>query len=226
MPEQYPLRGVAFGQRWVSTPACRAARAVAEAPLDPVHYLTLYLMTDPVEETLEEFLDLGRRLRRLGRFHEHRRSHLAGPFRLDDALAAPRVLVSREAVPYRPNCGVYVAVEAPAAPDRLGAYVRRQREEQLPELVAQPGVAGVWTFAGAPDLGPRVWRPGNHRITVCYLDRSPLEVAAALGRVFAAGWRDAPVRPLLAGPFESITPWRWGWFDDAAASGGGPPPGS
>ena len=26
MPEQYPLDGIAYGQRWVSTPACRAAR--------------------------------------------------------------------------------------------------------------------------------------------------------------------------------------------------------
>ena len=27
MPEQYPLAGMAFGQRWVSTPACRVGRA-------------------------------------------------------------------------------------------------------------------------------------------------------------------------------------------------------
>ena len=27
LPEQFPLRGIAFGQRWVSTPACAAARA-------------------------------------------------------------------------------------------------------------------------------------------------------------------------------------------------------
>ena len=30
MPEQFPIRGVAYGQRWVSTPACRDARAVDE----------------------------------------------------------------------------------------------------------------------------------------------------------------------------------------------------
>ncbi len=49
MPEQYPLPGMAFGQRWVSTPACRAARAVDGPLLAPVHYVTLYLMTEPVE---------------------------------------------------------------------------------------------------------------------------------------------------------------------------------
>ena len=59
MPEQYPLPGMAFGQRWVSTPACRAARAVDGALLAPVHYVTLYLMTEPVEATLDEFAALG-----------------------------------------------------------------------------------------------------------------------------------------------------------------------
>jgi hypothetical protein len=52
MPEQYPIAGIAYGQRWVSTPANAAARAVAEAPLDAVHYLTCYVKTEPVEETL------------------------------------------------------------------------------------------------------------------------------------------------------------------------------
>ena len=58
MPEQFPLDGIAYGQRWVSTPACRAARAVSEPPLDSIHYMTLYLMTDPVERTLREFMQL------------------------------------------------------------------------------------------------------------------------------------------------------------------------
>ena len=39
MPEQYPLDGIAYGQRWVSTPACRAARVGerAAARPDPLH---------------------------------------------------------------------------------------------------------------------------------------------------------------------------------------------
>ena len=35
MPEQYPLPGVVFGQRWVSTPACRRARAYDDIPSWP-----------------------------------------------------------------------------------------------------------------------------------------------------------------------------------------------
>ncbi len=117
MPEQYPLPGMAFGQRWVSTPACRAARTVDGPLLAPIHYVTLYLMTEPVEPTLEEFHALGGRLRQLGRFHEHRRARLSGPFEVATVAAAPRVAISAEAVPFRPNRGVYLVVEDLPTPD-------------------------------------------------------------------------------------------------------------
>src|SRR4029079_18129665 len=111
-PEQYPIEGVAYGQRWVRTPALRAASMVADgSPLDAVHYLALYLMPEPVERTLREFHALGGDLRALGRFHAHRRSHLSGPMRLLESAVAPRVLISAEAVPYRPHRGVHVLVE-------------------------------------------------------------------------------------------------------------------
>lgn len=105
LPEQLPVGGIAWGQRWVSTPACRAARVVDGDLLSPAHYVTLYLMTDPVEETLDEFAALARRLREEGRFFGPRRSYLSGPFDVLDTAAAPRVHVSAAAVPYRPNTG-------------------------------------------------------------------------------------------------------------------------
>ena len=60
MPEQFPLDGIAYGQRWVSTPACRAARAASGPLLDSIHYVTLYLMTEPIDRTLREFRALGK----------------------------------------------------------------------------------------------------------------------------------------------------------------------
>jgi hypothetical protein len=200
MPEQYPLDGIAYGQRWVSTPACRAARAVSEAPLDPIHYMTLYLMTEPVDRTLREFMQLGRDLRAANRFHLARAARLSGPFRYLDGRAAPRVLVSREAVPYRPNRGVYVEVEdlasgATAAKDgRHGAH--------LDALCAQPGVAGTWSFAD-----------DRRRITVSWLDAPPLEAHGPLADVVEARRAASPHRTVFAGPLESITPWEWDWFD-------------
>ncbi|MHB8328071.1 MAG: hypothetical protein ACYDD6_00330 [Acidimicrobiales bacterium] len=209
MPEQFPLPGVAWGQRWVSTPACRAARAVDGALLAPVHYLTLYLMTEPVDETLEAFAVLGRRLRELGRFHEHRRSHLSGPFDRVGTGAATRVLVSAAAVAYRPNTGVYVVVEE--ATSEAGDVLVPERDPS--GLLEVPGVAGVWSFTAAGGVAGR-WRPGRRRITVCYLDGDPLETALAMGPALELFRRRVPaVETIFAGPFETIRPWCWDWFD-------------
>jgi hypothetical protein len=194
LPEQYPLPGVAFGQRWVSTPACRAARAADELPLRPIHYVTLYLMTEPVTETLDDFIALGQRLRDLNRFHLRRRSHLSGPFEVLTAHASTRVLISAEAVPYRPNRGVYVVVEDLVEAERF--------DVDLVDLVSVPGVAGVWAFGSA-----------NQQITVCYLDDEPLTVGDWLGPSLAKRWEHPSLHPVFAGPFETIVPWQWDWFD-------------
>jgi hypothetical protein len=205
MPEQYPLPGLAFGQRWVSTPACRVARAVDGDLLAPVHYVTLYLMTEPVEATLDEFAALGARLRELGRFHQHRRALLSGPFELASVGVSPRVLISAEAVPYRPNLGAYVVVEdLPAGFD--GASI-----PDGAALLALPGVAGVWSFVSNPERR-QAWRPGHRRVTVCFLDSHPLAVAPAIGEVVKGGG-PASGTVIHAGPLETIVPWHWDWFD-------------
>lgn len=111
LPEQLPLEGVVYGQRWVCTPACRDARMAASSRLEPVHYLTLCLLADPLEDTLRTFVASGEDLRAAGRFHQHRKARLSGPLRLVDTRVAQRVSISAEAVPYRPNRGVYVTVE-------------------------------------------------------------------------------------------------------------------
>jgi hypothetical protein len=200
MPEQFPLDGIAYGQRWVSTPACRAARAVSEPPLDAIHYMTLYLMTEPVDRTLREFMQLGRDLRSANRFHLARASRLSGAFPYVDARVAPRVLVSREAVPYRPNRGVYVEVEelAPGAPRANDEHDGSHLEARC----ALPGVAGAWSFADE-----------RRRITVSWLDAPPLEARRRLAEVVEAHRAASPHRTVFAGPLESITPWEWDWFE-------------
>lgn len=216
MPEQYPLDGIVYGQRWVSTPACRAARAVSDAELGPVHYLTLYLLADPIERTLREFMELGRELHEAGRFHAHRRARLSGPLERVDTAVAPRVLISAEAVPYRPNRGVYVVVESEPASDAAGtAYTEWLDAEHVPALLALPGVAGVWSFAGAPEVGRYRWTTPGTRITVVWLDDDPLGTVAALDAADAArrARAGAVTATRFAGPFESITPWQWQWFD-------------
>jgi len=213
LPEQHPIPGIAHGERWVSTPACRAARAVDEAPLAAAHYLTLYLMTEPVGPTLHEFAELGRRLAELGRFHHHRRAAVFGAWHLLEAHVAPRVLISADAVPYRPARGVYVIVEEPTDETALDAHLQWLHREHHPALVRVAGVVGLWTFAPSPLYRDPAWSMGSQRVTVCWLDDDPLEVAEAVRPLLRERWRDAPVRPVYAGPFETILPWGWDWFD-------------
>ena len=203
MPEQFTIPGVAHGQRWVATPACKAARAVETPGFAAVDYLTLYLMGPPVPETLAAFGSLAKSLHEAGRFFEHRRSHLSGPFEVVGRLAAGRALVSDGAVPLRPNRGVYAVVEEGAS---------ALAPPTLRPLVDVPGVAGAWAFAATSELQAGRWHPGDRRVTVCYLDEAPLSVASDLDAVVSCGavFSGAVV---FAGPFETITPWAWDWFD-------------
>jgi hypothetical protein len=213
MPEQYPLAGVVFGQRWVSTPACRRSRAYDDPSLAPIHYVTLYLMGEPVDATLEEFRALGESLRGAGRFHEHRRSRLTGPFALTGMQAAPRVLVSAEAIPYRPNRGIYVVVRD--GHDGPGPGIPEDEDALLAgALLEVHGMAGVWTFATDDGFDRHGWRTGDKTITVCYLDAEPLTVASALGDIVRGAVRRSARTVLFAGPLETITPWSWDWFDE------------
>ncbi|MGD0379432.1 MAG: hypothetical protein ABSC30_05550 [Acidimicrobiales bacterium] len=221
MPEQYPLAGVVFGQRWVSTPACRRAREYDDPSLAPVHYMTLYLMGEPLDETLREFRALGERLRAEGRFHQHRRSRLSGPLAVIDMQVAPRVLVSAQSVPYRPNRGIYVVVRdgtvaqrgGPVPPDSARRDVDDEDTRLADALLEEEGVAGVWTFATDRRFDDHGWHPGDRTVTVSYLDADPLTVAPRLGEL-VRGSAEATKRPVVfAGPFQTITPWSWDWFD-------------
>ena len=209
MPEQYQLPGLVHGQRWVSNDACAAARAAASGIFEDVHHVVLYLMGEPVEQTLDDFFDLGARLHELGRFPRDIPRRFLGALQFLEAHASPRVLVSPDVVPFRPNRGVYLIVEQPTDRDGLDAYVRWRHGEHLPRLVATPGVAGAWTFATGARYRRGRYTEGDYRITVCYLDGDPAETAEALQPLIEEAWRDAPVLPMFAAPFASLVPCVW-----------------
>jgi len=223
MPEQFAIPGVVFGQRWVLAPACRDRAVGVEDPLGTFHYLTLYLMTEPLGETLDEFADVRERVAKLGRFYEHRRARLSGAWVFLEALAAPRTLVLPEVIPYRPTRGIYVVVDEPLAEgSTLDEYLRLRHTEHFPQLLDVPGVAGIWSFATRrwgfarsedPPADPSA--QDASRITVAFLDGDPLEVAETVGPLVAAHWAGAPVRPRFAGPLQTITPWQWDWFAES-----------
>jgi hypothetical protein len=87
-------------------------------------------------------------------------------------------------VPFRPSNGVYVVV----GPQVDGAAT-----------VAQPGVAGTWSFVDA----------GNDRhITVAFVDGDLWHAAAALGSAVPSAEQALE----WAGPLERVDAFRWDWF--------------
>jgi hypothetical protein len=212
MPEQYQLPGMILGQRWASTPACREVRAAAVDDWALVEHAVCYLMGNPVDETIDEFLALGRHLAELGRFSESFRSQYRGALRLLEAQAAPRTLVSSEVVPFRPHRGIYLIVEEPTDGAAQDAELQRRHTEVLPDLVSVPGVAGVWAYATTPAIRRPMFTEGRFRMTVCYLDDDPAAVGERLAPVVAKASAGAPARLLFAAPFESTVLWDWDRF--------------
>jgi hypothetical protein len=202
-PEQYQIRGLRHGQRWASTPACRAARAAASDRFAAVDHLTQYLFDDPVDQGLDDFLDLGADLRRRGRYPHRLPSVLLANFDLIAARAAPRVLVSAGVLPFRPNRGAYLILEADAS-----ARVAEAASDELEELIGVDGVAGAWVFAPGQRRADRFDAAGLS-LTLCYLDDEPVAVAERLAPLLAGRWQGSSIAPALAAPFETVRPWEW-----------------
>lgn len=185
MPEQYQLAGIAFGQRWVLSPELRPFMD-ASPPLDRTHYVTLYLMTEPIAETLAEFRALAVELREQDRFHMHRTSHLSGALALASCHASAAALVSGETVPFRPNRGAHVVLT------KGGAAA----------VVDQPGVAGAWVMS-ADEHSPAELE--DTTAIWYWLDDDPARVAPRLPDADGAYFRAT---------FETVDAWgTWDWFD-------------
>ncbi len=226
LPEQMPLAGIAHGERWVVSPRCLEARDFASGDIAQAHYLTLYLMKPPIDETIESFYALAVRLHGEDRFFPSRRAIATAALPVQSAHAAARVRVSAAAVPYRPNRGVYAVVER-----RLEEPSRDQRRAvpaaKVDELLRLPGVAGMWTFGRPTSTGSQLEAPeaasatpappGSDRtldalVTVMFLDDDPVPVSRAIGDLLRPDWEREEIVPDLAGPLEAIVPWSWDWF--------------
>ena len=217
MPEQYRLPGLVLGQRWKSSPECRRARWAEAETWKAVEHIVCYFMGEPVDETVDDFLALGRQLAEMGRYSQVMPSQYRGALRLLGTAAAPRVLVSPEVVPFRPHGGIFIVIEEPDGPSPVDAgagagarwdgHLQRLRDEIPGALTQQEGVAGVWTFATSPDLRRRMFTGGTLAATLCYLDNDPAAVAQRLAPALERLFAQTPTRVLLAAPFESIIRW-------------------
>jgi hypothetical protein len=187
LPEQYAIDGVVYGQRWVATPRCHAARLVDDVELARAGHVTLYLMTEPLTATLAEFADLAVGLREAGRWFDRRRAVEFGAWRVEARAASPSALVRPEVVPWRPSTGAYLVVQD----DHAGAV-------DVDAIVAVDGVAGAWSFRVDPTIDNPTWRRPPHRITVAWLDGDPVDTATALAGTLATSAGGI----VYAGPYE------------------------
>jgi len=196
MPEQFPLDGIAFRATLGLDARVPGARAVSEPPLDAIHYMTLYLMTEPVERTLAESCSSGAICTRSGGSTNTAGAAL-GPVSVATrrGRAAGPDLRGGSAVP--PNRGVYVEVEEVSDVDGESSA----HAAHLGALCALAGWRGV------------VVRDDQRRVTVSWLDAPPLGGQRAAGRARGAAPRRIDEPHCFAGPFETITPWQWDWFD-------------
>jgi hypothetical protein len=191
LPEQYRVGGVRAGSRWVSTAACRAARAASDPRYDAVDHVVQYLFAEPVAASLDAFFALGAALGAAGRMPVRLPSVELGGYRLDATVAAPRVLTGADVLPWRPARGVYLLVEEDAGVPAA--------------LIEVPGVAGIWSWTGSASVDRRLASTDGLRLTVGYLDDDPVATADRVGDVLAS----RSSTRLLAAPLIAVVPWRW-----------------
>ncbi|HZQ30130.1 MAG TPA: hypothetical protein VFB19_00145, partial [Mycobacterium sp.] len=108
-----------------------------------------------------------------------------GVFAVQDKIAAARVKVGADVLPWWPARGVYLLLE--------------QGESAPHGLLDTPCVAGVWSADGKD----------GQRITYCFLDDDPVLAADQLREPLEKRWRTSGVEPLLAAPFHLVVPYEW-----------------
>lgn len=225
-PENFNLPGIVYGERFVLSPECGAASSFDEPQLSPFHYLLMYWMEEPMERTWRDFQTFSTNSIAMGRRPElgYVKRRLSSMFIPLKGYAAPRVLLSPEALPFRPARGIYVTLadfdnlEGRETQDMLRWY----GQVYFPEMLTCRGVAGIWTFvsdAAYSFSNSVIPVRAGRLLQIYYLDDEPLKVCDEICARAGKGRGAAPVlgraarKNLFAGPLEVIQPWQWGWFD-------------
>jgi hypothetical protein len=192
-PEQHRLAAVRASLRLVSTPACRDARAVSDHRFDPVDHVMSYFFSDPAG--LTPFLALSKALGGAGRKLPLLPPVERGVYDVRSKVAAPRVKVGADVLPWWPIRGVYLLLE--------------QNASARGQLTDVDGVAGVWS-ASTLDVDARMASAqAGQTITYCFLDDDPVLTAERLRPALQARWNDGTVQPLFAAPFYPVVPHEW-----------------
>jgi hypothetical protein len=193
-PEQHRLASMRASLRLVSTPDCRRSRAASDGPFDAVDHVMTYFFTDT--DAIDGFVNLISALREAGRIPELPPSVGRGIYSPEAAVAAPRVKVGSDVLPWWPARGVYLLLEEGGSAPL--------------DLISEPGVAGAWWMRGVPDtrMGAADGE-AQRRLTYLWLDDDPVQIGEGLRGPLEKRWSDGDITPLLAAPFHPIVPNEW-----------------
>jgi len=192
-PEQHRLSAVRASLRLVSTPACRSARAASVAPFDAIDHVMTYFFSDIAG--MDGFLTLSRALGAAGRKLPLLPHVERGVYEARGKVAAPRVKVGADVLPWWPARGFYLLLE--------------DREESAVDLVEVDGVAGIWSTT-ALDVDARLASArAGQQLTYCFLDGDPAQTANHLRTALEKRWETTGTEPLLAAPFYAVVPHEW-----------------
>jgi hypothetical protein len=126
-PEQHRLKTLRASFRLVSTPACRASRAVSDQRFDATDHVMTYLFTDL--SALPAFNELSVALAQAGRVQHRLPLVERSVYRLDGSVAAPRIKAGADVLPWWPARGAYLLIE--------------RGQTSSAQLMEVPGVGGV-----------------------------------------------------------------------------------
>jgi hypothetical protein len=207
MPEQYQLPGIQLAQRYIADGDYPGSRLVGAGDLEQVGNVVNYLVGDPVQQTHDDFMELGPRFAERGRFPQRRPVLQIRMPALLSWYASPAALIGAEVVPFRPHRGVFVIVEEPTSTD-MGGWLHWLHTVHYPAVLATPGTAGVWMYGSTKTWNLHPATQGDPQyITMIYLDEDPLTVSEVLASQLQERWQSGAVRPLFAGPLRTMIQW-------------------
>jgi hypothetical protein len=197
-PEQHRLATLRASFRLVSTSACRAARAASDARYEATDHLMTYMFTDLAG--LQAFNELNMAMIKAGRTPYLLPNVERAVYKLYGGIAAPRIKVGADVLPWWPAKGVYILIEQGPA---TSAH----------ELLDVAGVGGAWWGSAHPMPPPLTTKDNTGlNITYCFLDDEPTVVARRLKPILEQRWPRTGLAPLLAAPFHLPIAYEWDRF--------------
>ncbi len=234
-PENLALAGVAWGERFVLTPAA-AEQAVGRDGFADFHYANIYWLDEPHRESIATWAEFAEQS-----FREGRRPDLPlvdraymDFFRLVGTAASSGLRMNPRSLVFRPGTGMLMfATSLPAVLDREQQHARFAWELDvlLPGLVEVPGVAAAWCLQSDTALAPPTWAAreaangtSEERIMRLIMVSTEIDAPATVLERVRSGEVGEALRPPITlpgrmdfqGSLETITPWQWDWFDEGA----------